>query len=96
MAALPNLHLKVTSPVLAAARVGDACDLVNRLAGIFGGERILWGSDYPQTHDRPYAALVDLGRDACRGLPPPDQALFLGDNAVRLWPTLFTPPTAAS
>ena len=38
-------------------------------AEAFGAERLLWGSDYPQTHDRSYAALVELGRAACAGLP---------------------------
>ena len=54
----------------------------------FGADRLVWGSDYPQTHDRPYAALVALGRDACAGLPADDRARFLGGNAVRLWPAL--------
>ena len=54
----------------------------------FGAERLVWGSDYPQTHDRSYAALVELGRDACAGLPAADRDRFLGGNALRLWPEL--------
>ena len=62
-----GLHLKVTSHVLEAA--GEhAAAFVERLADAFGAERLVWGSDYPQTHDRTYAELVALGRDACAGL----------------------------
>jgi predicted TIM-barrel fold metal-dependent hydrolase len=48
----------------------------------------VWGSDYPQTHDRSYAELVELGRAACAGLALADQARVLGENALRLWPSL--------
>ena len=65
-----RLHLKVTSHVLedAAGRRRRRA-FVERLAATFGAERLVWGSDYPQTHDRTYAELVALGRDACAGLP---------------------------
>jgi predicted TIM-barrel fold metal-dependent hydrolase len=89
LAGAPNLHLKVSSHLLEAVEaVGDPCDFVDRLAAEFGSERLLWGSDYPQTHDRPYGALVDLGRQACRRLPDDARRAFLGGNAVRLWPAL--------
>lgn len=81
-----NLHLKVTSNLL--ERTADPRALVDRLTAIFGAERLLWGSDFPQTHDRSYRALVELGRDACSGLSEPDQARVLGLNALRLWPSL--------
>lgn len=83
----PGLHLKITSHVLEGAGP-DAGELVERLASGFGAERLVWGSDYPQTHDRPYRELVALGREACAGLPADDQARVLGGNALRLWPSL--------
>jgi L-fuconolactonase len=84
-----NLHLKITSHVLEAAdEQGDASEIVDRLVGEFGAERLVWGSDYPQTHDRPYAELVALARRACRNLPERDRALVLGATALRLWPEL--------
>jgi predicted TIM-barrel fold metal-dependent hydrolase len=83
----PALHLKFTSHVLEQAG-GDAPAFVERLAETFGAERLVWGSDYPQTHDRSYAELVALGRDACAGLSPADRARVLGENALRLWPRL--------
>jgi predicted TIM-barrel fold metal-dependent hydrolase len=83
----PGLHLKVTSHVLEGAGP-HAGAFVELLADRFGAERLVWGSDYPQTHDRTYAELVTLGRDACAGLSLPDQARVLGENALRLWPSL--------
>ena len=89
LAASPNLHLKVSSHLLELVDAeGDPRDFVDRLATEYGAERLLWGSDYPQTHDRPYRALVDLGRHACSRLPDDAQRAFLGGNARRLWPAL--------
>jgi L-fuconolactonase len=89
LATLPNVCLKVSCHLLEQAEAaGDPRDLVDQLAGAFGADRLLWGSDYPQTHDRPYRALVDLGREACSRLSPAEQRRFLGENALRLWPRL--------
>jgi predicted TIM-barrel fold metal-dependent hydrolase len=87
LAEFANLHLKVTSHVLEEAG-RDAPALVSTLATTFGAERLVWGSDYSQTHDRPYAELVALGQTACAELPARDQARVLGENALRLWPAL--------
>jgi len=82
-----NLHLKVSTHVLdAAARHGEPGAFVGELVARFGAERILWGSDFCQTHDRPYAELARLGRAAFAGLAAREQALCLGGNALRLWP----------
>ena len=84
-----NLHLKITSHVLEAADAhGDACEIVDRLVDEFGAERLVWGSDFPQTHDRSYAELVALAQRACRNLSERDRALVLGDTALQLWPEL--------
>jgi L-fuconolactonase len=83
----PGLHLKVTSHVLEGAGA-HAAAFVELLVDRFGAERLVWGSDYPQTHDRSYAELVALGRHACAGLSSADQARVLGENALRLWPSL--------
>jgi predicted TIM-barrel fold metal-dependent hydrolase len=85
----PKLHCKVTSHLLeAAAEGGSPTDLVDRLVGAFGSDRLLWGSDWPQTHDRPYAELVALARDACANLTTADRAAVLGGTALALWPEL--------
>jgi L-fuconolactonase len=89
LATLPNLSLKVSGHLLEQAEAsGDPRDFVDHLAAAFGADRLLWGSDYPQTHDRPYGALVEMGRAVCSRLPPADQRCFLGENALRLWPEL--------
>jgi L-fuconolactonase len=79
-----NLHLKVSSHILET--LDEPAAFVERLASVFGAGRLMWGSDFPQTHDRPYAGLVDLGRRACAGLPAADQAAFLGGTAMALTP----------
>jgi L-fuconolactonase len=91
LAEFEALHLKVTSHLLEAAEAeGDRCGqrLVEQLAATFGARRLVWGSDYPQTHDRSYRELVELGRCACARLADGDRALVLGANALRLWPAL--------
>ena len=89
LATLPNVILKVSGHLLEHAEAtGDPRDLVDQLAAAFGADRLLWGSNYSQTHDRSYAALLELGRAACSRLSPADQRAFLGENALRLWPRL--------
>jgi predicted TIM-barrel fold metal-dependent hydrolase len=83
-----NLHCKVTSHVLEAAEQHGGAAIVDRLVAEFGAARLVWGSDFPQTHDRPYADLVTLARDACANVPERDRDLVLGGTAVRLWPEL--------
>ena len=79
-----NLHLKVSCHILGT--IDEPAEFVDRLAAVFGAGRLMWGSDFPQTHDRPYADLVDLGRRSCAGLTTRDQDAFLGGTAARLTP----------
>ena len=89
MADLGNLHLKVTTNVIdAAGEGGAAASFVSALVSRFGAERIMWGSDFSQTHDRSYEELVQLGRAAFAHLPPGSQDECLGGTALRLWPAL--------
>jgi predicted TIM-barrel fold metal-dependent hydrolase len=91
LAGFGQLHLKVTSHLLEAADAeGDPSGrmLVEQLVATFGASRLVWGSDYPQTHDRSYGELVELGRSACARLSDADRALVMGANALRLWPAL--------
>ena len=86
-----TLHLKITSHLLEGADAeGDACGraLVAQLVATFGAERLVWGSDYPQTHDRTYAELVALGQGACGELADADRERIMATNALRLWPAL--------
>lgn len=88
LAALPNVHLKVTTEVLRAlAAAGDPADGVAELMAAAGG-RCLWGSDWSQTHDVPYGELVVEGRRAAARLDDDARAAFLGGTARSLWPGL--------
>ena len=88
LARFENLHLKVTTNVIdaAAAAAGAARPFVRRLASAFGAERLMWGSDYCQTHDRPYPELVRDGLEAFGDLRAAEQEDCLGGTALRLWP----------
>jgi predicted TIM-barrel fold metal-dependent hydrolase len=58
---------------------------IARIAENFGAERMMWGSDFSQTHDRSYAELAALGQRASEGLSAGDRAAYLGGTAARLW-----------
>ena len=91
LAAFPNLHLKVSSNVLESAEPhGDVRDLVSELAARFGARRLMWGSDYSQTHDHPYPELVARQRHAASRLGDDDRDWYLGGTALTVWPELAT------
>ena len=87
LARFENLCLKVTTNVIDAAAAAErtARRFVWRLADAFGAERLMWGSDYCQTHDRPYAELVRCGVEAFGDLNGAQQDACLGETARRLW-----------
>jgi predicted TIM-barrel fold metal-dependent hydrolase len=87
LARYPNLHMKVTTHLIDAAteHAGDPATFMARLVEVFGAERLMWGSDFCQTHDRPYAALVALAHRAFDGLPPAARDAILGGTAARLF-----------
>lgn len=82
LASCPNVALKVSSHVLRLT--DDPAGLVARLAGIFGDDRIMWGSDYPQTDDD-YPAMLELARAASNRLGDDGATRFLGLNARRFF-----------
>lgn len=86
LAAFPNVHLKVSTIALDHAREGggDPRDFVEALATAFGADRLQWGSDWSQTHDRPFA---DIVADAKRsfGVLGDDARWPLGDSAHEFW-----------
>jgi len=86
LAELPKLRCKLTTHVLdRAAKQGDPRSFVRALVGRFGARRVMWGSDFSQTHDRPYAELVRLGRGAFSALPAEEQAWCLRRTALEAW-----------
>ena len=70
LARFENLHCKVSSNALelASRGGGDPRAFVEHLSEHFGAARLHWGSDFSQTHDRPYGELVELGRRSFSGL----------------------------
>jgi predicted TIM-barrel fold metal-dependent hydrolase len=87
LARFPKLHLKVSTHVLDAGveHDGEPQPFVARLAAEFGGERMMWGSDFCQTHDSSYAELVALGRRSFEGLKEREREACLGGTAARIW-----------
>jgi len=71
LAAFPQVHLKISTNALDRATTagGDPRDFVSALYETFGPERLQWGSDWSQTHDRPYSELVAYARRAFAILP---------------------------
>jgi L-fuconolactonase len=82
---MAEVSLKVSTHVLNhAAANGDAGRLLAELAEVFGPERLLWGSDYPQTGPR-YGELLETAESAAAALGPAERAGFFGANAIRLF-----------
>ncbi len=87
-----HVSLKVSSHLLRdaavtggdAAATGDPVALVAQLAAAFGGERLLWGSDYPQT-DSDYGALLDGAAAATRQLDVGVRTGFFSGNATQVF-----------
>ncbi|MBI3744790.1 MAG: amidohydrolase, partial [Chloroflexi bacterium] len=90
LAALPQVHLKVTSIILHAATEngGDPRRLVDQLIATFGANRLMWGSDYSQTNHLTYPQHVELGRRSRANLKPADREWFEGGTALKFWPEL--------
>jgi L-fuconolactonase len=78
-----NVRLKVTSHLLREVDGnGDPASLVEQLAATFGAERLLWGSDYPQT-DGDYHAVLRDAAAAAQGLARDARPGFFAGNATR-------------
>lgn len=91
MAEEANLFCKVSSIVLDS--MGDrAPAFVERLVRRFGAERVMWGSDFSQTHDRSYTELVALGRSSFAGLTDSEQRQCFVGTPRSLWPSLDAGP----
>jgi predicted TIM-barrel fold metal-dependent hydrolase len=88
LGAFPNVYLKVSTHALrSAAKGGDPADAVAELAARFDG-RIMWGSDFSQTHDVPYGELAEEGRRAAAKLADDRRDAYLAGSAITLWPEL--------
>jgi L-fuconolactonase len=90
LARYPNLYLKFSSVTLYAAARGASSvrDFFSRLVDRFGAHRMMWGSNYPATHDRRYTDQVDLAKNELAFLSEPDRRALFGETAFSLWPSL--------
>ncbi len=86
----PNLYLKFSTETLYAARRGRSTpqEFFSRLLERFGARRIMWGSNFPATHDRAFKEQVELAREDLSFLPQEDQLWLFGGTALSLWPAL--------
>ncbi|MBI2887491.1 MAG: amidohydrolase [Chloroflexi bacterium] len=90
LARYPNLHLKfstVNLDALARARANTE-DFFRRLIDAFGVRRLMWGSNYPATYDRPYGEMAELARRTFAFLSEDEREWLLGETALSLWPEL--------
>jgi L-fuconolactonase len=62
----------------------DVAEVVRRVSGAFGTERLMWGSDFPWIVDRPgYRACLELIDHHLPGLSSAERAAVFGDNIRR-------------
>jgi L-fuconolactonase len=83
----PNVYFKLTEvniDRLDSAGIEPA-RVVRRMADSFGAERLVWGSDIGQSLRWSYAEKASMGRAAASFLSPEERALFLHDNAARIY-----------
>jgi predicted TIM-barrel fold metal-dependent hydrolase len=78
-----NLTLKVSShTLLDVAAPHSPSELVDDLLSRFGPDRLMWGSDWPQTPLPTYAAHLELAHRACGHLAPATRVKVFRSNAV--------------
>ncbi len=86
---VPSEHvsIKITSHLFEDARAAgaDPAEVVSYLVARFGGERVMWGSDHPQTRLGNYERHVELAQTSVRLLPAREAAAVLGSTAGRIF-----------
>ena len=88
LASLPNFALKVTSMTLDSASQGKSTwrEFFPRLVERFGASRLVWGSNYPATHDRGLKEQLAQAREAFGFLNASEREAVFGGNALKIWP----------
>jgi predicted TIM-barrel fold metal-dependent hydrolase len=86
----PNLYLKFSSETIYAARRDKSTprEFFRRLVEHFSPKRIMWGSNFPATHDRGLNEQLEMAREELSFLPEEDQRWLFGQTALTLWPML--------
>jgi L-fuconolactonase len=90
LARFANVYLKFSTETMYAARRGDSNprEFFRRLLGSFGACRLMWGSNFPATHDRTLKEQLALAREELSSVTPEEQRWLFGDTALSLWPEL--------
>ena len=90
LVAFDNLYLKITTHLLntVVEKGHSPAQWVEHLVRHFGADRLMWGSDFSQTHNASYVELVDFARLAFSGLSEKDRNLCMGGTAASVWPSL--------
>jgi predicted TIM-barrel fold metal-dependent hydrolase len=89
MAGLPNVHVKVTPPLFAQARMGKSTPqaFMEAMVKAFGANRLAFGSNLPMTAG-PLTKIVAETKDALSTLSPADRAMVFAGTAKKLYPKL--------
>jgi L-fuconolactonase len=86
LAELPNVWVKVSTPLLlTAAGQGSPARLMEQLVERFGPGRVVWGSDFPQTTEPDYAGKLALAAAATGTLSADERGAVMAGNAASLW-----------
>jgi predicted TIM-barrel fold metal-dependent hydrolase len=87
LSSLSNVSVKVTAHVLHdAVATGEVPEVVlATFVEAYGTERVIWGSDFPQTPAESYRNVVDEARQVTAALSAQERELVLGANAHRMW-----------
>jgi predicted TIM-barrel fold metal-dependent hydrolase len=85
-----NVYLKFSTETLYAARRGKSSprEFFSHLLDSFGARRLMWGSNFPATHDRPLQEQLALAREDLSFVPAEEQSWLFGETALSLWPEL--------
>lgn len=87
LAEFPNLYLKFSTPNFDALSVkpGLTRDFFQRLVDSFGAERLMWGSNFPTTHNRSYKEMVDFARESLSFLGKEETYWLFEGTALKIW-----------
>ena len=90
LARYPNLYLKFSSVTMYAAARGKSTsrDFFGRLLEKFGAARMMWGSNFPATHDRSLKEQLQLAQEQLAFVPAQERDWIFGETALGLWPML--------
>jgi len=85
----PNVFLKFSSVNLYAAAQGRSTpkDFFRRLLEVFGAQRLMWGSNFPNTYDRSLHDQLSLALDELSFASEAERRWIFGDTARSLWPS---------